>query len=108
MDTPKIASPRLSVVLDDGAAFEVQTRSIDLIAYEREQARRKWPGPKEAPFSWLTFLAWSALRREGSIPAEQGLTTYTERQLSVTSADDDDDDLDDDAGSPGRPDPGLD
>lgn len=106
-DTPRLKSPRLEVTLDDGTALEVQTTNPDLIAYERTARKHKWAAPGDAPLTWLTFLAWHALRREHLIPTELGWDSFAdERCLGVSNLTDDDDVDDDDAGRPTPPGPG--
>lgn len=90
-DSPRLPSPRLTVVMDDGATFEVQSDNRDQLAYERTRARHKWPEPSAAPFMWLTFLAWSALRREGAYPGN--LDEFEAHALGVTNQTDGEEDV---------------
>ena len=60
------------MVLDDGRTLEVQALNPDLIRFDRTAAKHGWPVATAAPFLWLTFLAWSALRRTGEI--DKGMT----------------------------------
>lgn len=92
-DTPTLRSPLVSVVLDDGAEHTVQTDNRDLLAYERTAAKHKWPQPSVAPFGWLTFLAWHALRREGA--TAYTLDDFEAHCVSVASGGDDEGDDDD-------------
>jgi hypothetical protein len=89
--TVKLTSPRVSVVFENGRApLEVQTDNRDLIAWDETRARHKWPKFEDAPFVWLTFLAWHAARRTGAI--ETGLTyeAWKGEVLQVAALDDDD------------------
>jgi hypothetical protein len=96
-DLVRLASPKLAVQLADGSRLEVQTANPDLIRYERTAARHKWPVMTEAPVSWLTFLAWAALRREGQLPAEVTWERFSDELcLAVERSDDDDSETDDD------------
>ena len=65
--TPVLYTPRLEVVLDDGRTLEVQALNPDLLRFDRTAAKHGWPAATAAPFLWLTFLAWAALRRTGQI-----------------------------------------
>lgn len=106
-DTPRIVSPHLAVTLDDGTVLDVQTQNPDLIRWEKTQAKHGWPKAQDAPMTWLTFIAWAALRRESAIPAELTWETFSDtRCLGVQNltADQDDDD-DQDVDGPGRPTP---
>lgn len=92
-DSPRLKSPRLSVVLSDGAVLDVQTLNPDLIRYDVTRAKHGWPDGPSAPFLWLTFIAWAALRREHTIPDDVTWESFRdERCLSVESVDDDADD----------------
>lgn len=66
-DTPTLATPRLLVTMDDGSVHEVQAVNPDLLRYDRTASKHGWPKPQDAPFLWLTFLAWSALDRAGTL-----------------------------------------
>lgn len=86
-DRASIRSPLVTVALDDGTEHTVQTDNRDLLQYERTAARHKWPSPSAAPFGWLTFLAWHALRREGQTTLS--LDDFEAHAVSVSSGDDD-------------------
>lgn len=77
-DTPDLTSPRLRVATADGSTFEVQTLNPDLIRFDMTRARHGWPDAQGAPFVWLTFIAWAALKREGQIPADLTWETFSE------------------------------
>jgi hypothetical protein len=83
-----ITSPKLQVLrgsLDAPEVLEVQTLNPDLIAWDMAAARHKWPGVKDAPFKWLTFLAWHACRREGRIPSDLRYEEWEASTLNVSS-----------------------
>lgn len=63
-DRVSLSAPRLHVILEDGTQHDVQTDNRDLLAWDRSRAKHKWPTAQDAPFVWMTFLSWSALRRE--------------------------------------------
>ena len=88
-ENPRVlAVPRLEVMLDDGRTLEVQALNPDLLRYDRTAAKHGWPKIEAAPFLWLTFLAWSALRRTGEIPEAMGWTEFAdERCLQVRNLD---------------------
>jgi hypothetical protein len=69
MGSPKLSTPRLHVVMVDGATFDVQALNVDLVAWDRDRAKHKWPLPADAPFVWLNYLAWHVLTREQAIPS---------------------------------------
>lgn len=106
-DTPKLTSPLLAVTLDDGTVLQEQTANPDMVRWERTRAKHKWPPATESPITWLTFLAWAALRRESAIPDELTWETFSDgRCIGVTNLDADDDDQEDGPGRPTPPGPG--
>jgi hypothetical protein len=88
-DSVKLTTPRLRIVLDDGAEHTVQTLNIDLLTFDRERARRGWPNAQDAPIVWLNYLAFSALRRESAIPTELTLAEFERKALEVSAIGDD-------------------
>lgn len=91
----------------DGATLEVQTANPDLIRYERTAAKHRWPGMADQPITWLTFLAWAALRREAQLGPEVTWERFSdELALFVERADTDDDPDGPDPGDPIPPGPG--
>ena len=76
-DQPPITNPLVQVTMRDGAVWQAQTYNPDMLRYERTASKHQWAGPTREPFRFLTFLAWSAGRREGHIP-----TTLTWEQFS--------------------------
>lgn len=90
-----ITSPRLQVLrgsLDAPEVLEVQTLNPDLIAWDMTRAKHRWPEVKDAPFKWLTFIAWHACRREGSIPRDLTYEEWEASTLNVANLNAEDDD----------------
>lgn len=81
----RLPTPRLTVVLSDDRELTVQALNVDMLKWDRTRAARKWPDGREAPFVWMTFLAWHALRREGQIPEGTTLDDFETMCLSVVS-----------------------
>jgi hypothetical protein len=81
-DMPKLDSPLIRVVMDDGSVHEVQSINKDMLAWDRIRYRRKWPEAQEAMWIFMNFIAWNALTREGQIPA-MTLDEFEERALEV-------------------------
>jgi len=89
----KLTTPKVTVILkdpgfpepDEGAEHTVQATNADLVAFDRERARYGWPKGDDAPFLWLTYLAWKALQRAGIFPGS--LAEFEQACLSVTSVD---------------------
>lgn len=90
MGTGRLSTPRLHVVMVDGAEHDVQALNVDLVAWDRDRAKHKWPSPQDAPFVWLNYLAWHVLTREGAIP-EQTLRQFESAAAEVSSAAGDED-----------------
>lgn len=88
--------------MDDGTELDVQALNIDMLTFDRQRARMGWPNASEAPFVWLTFLAWSACMRENLVP-ELSLADFERRAWQVSNADDEGDAATVD---PTNPDPG--
>src|SRR5262245_46772947 len=63
----KLWTPRVEATLDDGSLLVVQVLNADLLNWDRTAARHGWPDMKSAPFLWLTFITWTALRRTGQL-----------------------------------------
>lgn len=107
----KLTSPRLRAVrgsLDAPEILEVQTLNPDLIAWDMTRAKHRWPKVEDAPFKWLTFIAWHAARREGAIPTDLSYEAWESTTLAVTNLDADDEEAPDGGGvvvDPTPPDP---
>src|SRR5215471_16219668 len=82
-----LETPTLTVVLDDGRTLSVQATNPDYIRWDRTAAKHGWPTLRNAPFLWMTFLAWSALRRTGQIAEAVTWEDFSDRMcLQVSSA----------------------
>lgn len=89
--TTKLASPRVEVLLEGrDDKVTVQTRNPDLVLWDRTRAKHGWPKLDEAPFLWLTFLSWSAMRRSGDIPSDMSYEKFEASTLDVQALDDGD------------------
>lgn len=84
-------SPRVYVGMHDGAEFTLEAWNVDLVAWDRERAKRGWPPAPDAPFLWLTFLAWHHLTNTDQLP-RMSLAEFETAARTVISAPDDDDD----------------
>lgn len=92
MGDVRLSSPRVRVVRDGHDDLEVQTDNRDMVLWDRTRIRHKWPKFDEAPFLWLTFLAWSAARRSGAIPADLTYERWEADVIDVANVDVPDDD----------------
>jgi hypothetical protein len=80
----RLVAPHVRVVRDGTEPLEIQTDNRDLVAWESTRIRHKWPKFDEAPFKWLTFISWSAARRQGMVNG----VTYEAWESSVLSVTD--------------------
>lgn len=84
----KLQTPRIHIVMDDGTVYDIQTRNVDLVAFDRERGRhRDWPAAQDGPFLWGTFLAWHHLRRTGQL--DMTLTAFEQAAAEVRVIPDD-------------------
>ena len=82
-------TPLVTVVLDDGRLLTVRVLNADYLNWDRTAAKHGWGAIQAQPFTWLTFVSWSALRREGQIPREWTWEEFSERRcLQVKAAGD--------------------
>jgi len=85
--------PRLRVVPATGDPYVVQVLNPDLLLFEDTASTHRWKGPGDAPFRWVTFVAWAASVRTGVIDAATTpwdvfkATTRQIDNLSAVSAD---------------------
>lgn len=70
-----LVTPRLEILLaphpdavpgvDEPIAHEVQVLNKDLVEWDKERVRHKWPEMAQAPALWATYVAWRAGQRDG-------------------------------------------
>jgi hypothetical protein len=63
----RLPTPLARARLSDGRTLEARVINPDYLRWDRTASKHGWPTATQAPFLWQTFLAWSALRREGLI-----------------------------------------
>ena len=63
----RLPTPLARVRLTDGRVLEARVINPDYLRWDRTRAKHGWPQATEAPYVYMTFLAWSALRREGEL-----------------------------------------
>lgn len=95
----KLSTPHVRVrrFEDEEKTLEIQTTNADLVLWDRTRIKHKWPKFDEAPFLWITFLAWSAARRSGLISPD---LKYEQWESDVMEIEQIEDESDDDAGRP--------
>ena len=86
-DPVRLATPLVTVLMEDGTVHEVRVRNPDYLKWDRTAAKHGWPPMDKAPHTWLTFVAWAALRREGRIGDDITWEAFSERLcLQVANA----------------------
>lgn len=103
-----LAIPQLRATMLDGDEWDVQALNPDMIRYERTAAKHHWPKVSDAPFLWMTFLAWSAGQRNKLVAPAVTFDQFSELVALVSEVPRDDDDQDDDVADPTRPAPATD
>lgn len=74
---------RLTITLQDGTVHEdIAINNHAMVAYDFAANRNRWPAGTDAPFLWLTFLAWQQLVDLGLYEAkdDKGHGTFTHFQ----------------------------
>lgn len=84
---PQLATPRLRVWRNDDAPYEVQASNPELVMWDRTRAKHKWPATSEAPFLWMTFIAWAASRRAGLIPSDVTYEVFEQTTTAIEAID---------------------
>lgn len=109
MGDVKLTAPRVRVIRDGYDDLVIQTDNRDLVLWDRTRVKHRWPAFSEAAFLWLTFLSWSAARRQGAIPTDYTFERWEAEVLEVGDINEDENDPDnvgdDDLGSPTQPGP---
>lgn len=100
MGDVRLSTPRLRIVREGIDDLEVQTTNADLVRWDRTRTKHKWPTVQDAPFLWLTFVAWAAARRTGAIPPDLTYESWENDVLEVETLTEEDDE----SGRPTLPD----
>lgn len=107
MGDVKLTTPRVIVKREHHDDVELQTTNADLVLWDKTRFKHKWPTVQDAPFLWLTFIAWAAGRRTGALPPDLKYEQFEAETLEVETVGDDepDDEPGDYASEYGRPTP---
>jgi hypothetical protein len=106
MGDVRLVAPRIRVIRDGQDPLEIQADNRDLVGWEQTRVKHKWPKFDEAPFKWLTYLAWSAARRSGALETGVTYERWEAEVLSVRDLSQEDTTVDDDLGRPTHAGPG--
>lgn len=85
----KLTTPEVRVARTDQEDLTLQTTNADLVLWDRTRWRHKWPTFQDAPFLWLTFIAWAAARRTGAIDPKATYEEWERQVLEVEALTDD-------------------
>lgn len=85
MGSPRLSTPTLRVVMLDGAEHVVQAINVDMVAWDRDRAKHGWPGPQDAPFIWLNYLAWHVLTKTQRLLPPMTLREFEEAAAEVSA-----------------------
>ena len=83
--TPQLDTPYIRVTMADGRSFDVQTENPDMVLFDLERAKRKWPTFQDAPFLWISYLAYSKLKRSGNDIGGDSFDAWLLKTSSVTN-----------------------
>lgn len=83
----------VTVTIKGADPVDVPVINPDRIRWDMTRAKQKWPSFEEAPFLGTTFLAWSAMKREGLY--NDTFENFRDRDaIDIQSFDDEDNDDD--------------
>ncbi|NNG20304.1 hypothetical protein HJ590_12115 [Naumannella sp. ID2617S] len=79
--------PRLALTIEPAAGdpldLAVQADNRGACAYDLVRSAKGYPAPADAPFLWMTYLAYHALRRTGQLAAHQLSEDFDQFRLTV-------------------------
>jgi hypothetical protein len=88
-DTPRIETPHIRIIYSDGRAVTAHAENPDMVFYDIERAKRKWPAGQDAPMLWINYLAYSKLRRSGEIDKAASFEDWLLTTAAIENIDDD-------------------
>jgi len=86
----KLDIPRVEVRYSDGRTTIVTAENPDLVFYDLERAKRRWPQGQDAPMLWINYLAFSKLHRTGEIDRAMTFEDWLSSTQLVRNVDNDD------------------
>ncbi len=89
MADDKLKRLQVHVTMADGTEHEATIGNPDMVRFDMERPRRKWPTAGEGPILWLTFCSWAALTRAGRLDG-MPFDAYAAEAESVDKLGDDD------------------
>jgi hypothetical protein len=82
-DAPRLDTPYVEVTYADGRVEQVQTENPDMVYFDLERAKRKWPTFQDAPMLWVNYLAYSKLRRSGGVDRTATFESWLSTTVSI-------------------------
>lgn len=81
---------KLTVTLDDGTTHDIVIGNPSLVAWDRTAAQRSWPASQDAPFLWMTFIAWHHMKAARLVDCEW--TEFSDSKcVAIEDTEDDED-----------------
>ena len=79
--------PVIRVSIHEGDdEISIRATNQDMVGWDLERSRRRWPAGAEAPFLMTSFLAWHALRRTRQLPADvETVEKFIDTAYAVTA-----------------------
>jgi hypothetical protein len=89
MSEVRLQTPHVTALMADGSVLSVQVLNPDYLNWDRTAAKHNWASMQKIPFTWLTFVTWSALRRTGQVESTWDQFSEVDcLQVTNTSGDD--------------------
>ena len=86
-EAQRLDTPHVEIAYSDGRVEKVQTENPDMVYFDIERAKRKWPTFQEAPMLWINYLAYSKLRRSHVIDKAMTFEGWLATTVSITNLD---------------------
>jgi hypothetical protein len=90
MADTKLETPHIRVTYADGRSVTVKTDNPDMVFWDIERTKRKWPAGQDAPMLWINYLGYSKLRRTGEIERGLSFEDWLLTTASIENLDDSD------------------
>jgi hypothetical protein len=81
---------RFEIVLADGTGFTARVTNREYVLWDKTARQHKWGSATESPFTFASFIAWAAARRDGLY--EPSFETFQKEAEQVLAVDGDEDD----------------
>lgn len=79
---------KLTVELVDGTVHDIVVGNASLCSWDRAHASYGWPSMQEAPFLWMSYIAWHHMKAAKLIPSDTKYDVF-ESELCIAIGDTD-------------------